>query len=99
VPPAPARLDDLTIQRELARLPGWSRRGDVLTKTFGFRTFPDAIGFVNRVADEAERMNHHPDLDIRYVKVMVTLSTHDAGGITQKDVDLAAVVETVAGQG
>jgi 4a-hydroxytetrahydrobiopterin dehydratase len=90
-------LDDLTIQRELsARLPGWSRRGNVLTKTYTFRAFLDGIAFVNRVAAEAERMNHHPDLDIRYTKVTVALSTHDAGGITQKDVELAAAMEGFA---
>lgn len=89
-------LDDLAIQRELARLPGWSRRGNVLTKTWTFRTYLDGIAFVNRVAAEADRVNHHPDLDIRYTKVTAVLTTHDAGGITQKDVDLALQVEQAA---
>lgn len=86
-------LDDLTIQRELSRLPGWSRRGTVLTKTYTFRVFLDGIAFVNRVAAEAERMNHHPDIDVRYTKITAVLTTHDAGGITQKDVDLATAME------
>jgi 4a-hydroxytetrahydrobiopterin dehydratase len=86
-------LSDLEIQRALGALPGWSRRGDVLVKTYALRTFPEAISLVNRVADEAERANHHPDIDIRYNKVVFTLSTHDAGGITQKDLDLASVIE------
>lgn len=90
-------LDDITIQRVLSRLPGWSRRGTVLTKTYTFRAFLDGIAFVNRVAAEAERMNHHPDLDIRYTKITVTLTTHDSGGITQKDVDLASAMELVSG--
>lgn len=91
-------LDDITIQRELsARLPGWSRRGQILTKTFTFRAFLDGIAFINRVAAEAERMNHHPDIDIRYTRVTVALTTHDAGGITQKDVDLAVTMESLAG--
>ena len=64
------------------------------------RTFPEAIGFVNRVADAAERANHHPDIDIRYTKLIFTLSTHDAGGITQKDLDLAGEIESLKdGQG
>jgi 4a-hydroxytetrahydrobiopterin dehydratase len=88
-----ALLSDIAIQRELGSLPGWARRGDVLTKTFKWRTFPEGIAFVARIADVAEEMNHHPDIDIRYNRVTCTLSTHDAGGITQKDVDLAIAIE------
>ena len=89
-------LDDLTIQRELGRLPGWSRRGSTLIKTFAFAKFLDGIAFVDRVAAAAERMNHHPDIDIRYTKITATLSTHDAGGITQSDIDLALEMEKTA---
>ena len=89
----PARLSDLEIQRALGSLPGWSRRGDVLTKTFTFPRFTDGIDFVVRMAGLAEASNHHPDVDIRYTKVTVTLSTHDAGGITVKDLDLAKEIE------
>jgi 4a-hydroxytetrahydrobiopterin dehydratase len=88
-------LSDLEIRRALAALSGWSRRGETLVKTFTMRTFPEAIAFVNRVADAAERANHHPDIDIRYTKLVFTLSTHDAGGITQKDLDLAGEIEAV----
>ncbi len=88
-------LSDITIQRELGSLSGWSRKGDALTKTFQFPTFELAIAFVNSVAESAERANHHPDMDIRFSKVMCTLSTHDAGGITQKDLDLAAQIEAL----
>jgi 4a-hydroxytetrahydrobiopterin dehydratase len=92
-------LSDIAIQRELGTLPGWARRGDALTKTFVFRTFPDAIAFVGRVADAAESAQHHPDLDIRYTKVTAGLSTHDAGGrVTQKDVDMARAMERLAAQ-
>ena len=87
------RLSDIAIQRALGGLAGWSRRGDVLVKTFAFRTFMDGIGFVNRVADAADETDHHPDLDIRYTKVIASLSTHSAGGITQKDLDLAAKMD------
>lgn len=87
------RLSDLEIQRALGTLPGWSRRGEVLTKTFTLKTFPDVMTLVNRIAEQAERMNHHPDMDIRFNKLVCTLSSHDAGGITQRDLDLAAAIE------
>jgi len=86
-------LSDIAIQRELGSLPGWSRRGDLLIRTYQFRNFGDAMAFVNRVADAAEAANHHPDIDIRYSKVTLTLSTHDAGGITQNDLDLAKAID------
>ena len=93
----PARLSDLEIQRALGNLPGWARRGDVLTKTFSFSRFPEGIDFVARVARQAEAANHHPDIDIRYTKVTLTLTTHDAGGITTNDLELAGAIE--AGEG
>ena len=89
-------LSDLEIQRALGTLPGWARRADTLVKTFPFRSWAAGISFVNRVSDAAERANHHPDLDVRYGKVTCTLSTHDAGGITQADLDLAAAIERAA---
>lgn len=88
-----ARLDDDRISERLARLPGWERQGSEIVKTFELPTFRDAIGFVTRIADRAEAANHHPDLDIRYRAVRVALSTHDAGGLTDKDFDLAAEIE------
>ena len=90
-------LSDIAIQRELGSLPGWARRGDALVKTFTFRAFPDAIAFVTRVADVAQAADHYPDIDIRYMKVTLTLNTDDAGGkVTQKDVALARKVEQAA---
>jgi Pterin-4a-carbinolamine dehydratase len=89
------KLSDIAIQRELGNLSGWSRRGDALTKTFQFKTFLGGIDFVGSVARAAEAMNHHPDVDIRYTKVSCTLSTHSAGGITQKDLDLAGQIERI----
>lgn len=86
-------LSDIAIQRELGTLSGWARRGDALTKLYQFRNFVDAVAFVNHVADRAEAANHHPDIDIRYSKVTLSLSTHDAGGITQNDLDLARDVD------
>ena len=95
-PPMPPRLSDLEIQRALGSLPGWARRADVLTKTFTFKKFSDGIDFVQRVARAAEKMNHHPDIDIRYTKVTCTLSTHDAGGITDNDLTLAGTIESLS---
>lgn len=86
-------LSDIAIQRELGGLPGWSRKGDVLTRTYQFRNFNESIDFVNRVADLAESANHHPDIDIRYSKVTLGLSTHDSGGITGMDIDLAKAID------
>jgi 4a-hydroxytetrahydrobiopterin dehydratase len=91
-----SRLSDLEIQRALGTLPGWSRRQDVLTKTFNWPTFAQGIAFVTRVAKAADAMNHHPDIDIRYTKVTCALSTHDAGGITERDLELAREIEQVA---
>jgi 4a-hydroxytetrahydrobiopterin dehydratase len=88
-------LSDIEIQRRLGSLSGWSRKGDVLTKTFQFRDFTGSMELVNNIARAAERANHHPDIDIRYNKVTCTLTTHDAGGITKKDLDLATEIEAL----
>lgn len=88
------KLSDLEIQRALGSLSGWSRRGDTLTKTFTFEKFADGIAFVDRVAKIADAMDHHPDIDIRYTKITMSLSTHDAGGITQSDLTLAERIES-----
>jgi 4a-hydroxytetrahydrobiopterin dehydratase len=89
------KLSDLEIQRALGGLAGWARRGDALTKTFIFERFADGIAFVDRVAKVADEMDHHPDIDIRYTKITMMLSTHDAGGITSSDLKLAERIETV----
>jgi 4a-hydroxytetrahydrobiopterin dehydratase len=87
------RLSDIAIQRELGNLPGWSRRGEVITKTFQFRDFLTGIDFVAAVAKAADAADHHPDIDIRYTKVTCALSTHSAGGITQNDLDMARKID------
>ena len=88
-----AKLSDLEIQRALGGLPGWARKGGVLQKTYSFARFADGIRFVDEIAKLADARDHHPDIDIRYTKVTFTLSTHDAGGITQADLDLAKAIE------
>src|SRR5688500_5406928 len=92
-PPWMAKLSDIEIQRALGTRTGWTRRGNAITRTFEFPTFPDAIAFVSRIAEVAERMDHHSDVDIRYTKVTCSLSTHSAGGITQKDFKLAEAID------
>lgn len=86
-------LSDIEIQRQLGALPGWARKGDTITKTYQFSAFPTGIDFLRKVADVAEEQQHHPDVDVRYTKLTFQLSTHDAGGITDKDFTLATSIE------
>lgn len=83
-------LDDAAIKNRLEDLSEWSEMNGSLQRTYQFKNFVEAMAFVNKVADLAEKAQHHPDILIRYGKVTLTLSTHDAGGITEKDFDLAA---------
>lgn len=83
------RLGESEIQDGLARLPGWQRAGDAITRTFSFADFKEAMAFVNRVAALADAMDHHPDIDIRYSKVSLRLTTHDASGLSARDLTLA----------
>ncbi len=89
-------LSDIEIQRTLGSLPGWTRKGDAIVKSYHFATFPAGIAFVAQVAELAEAQQHHPDIDIRYTKIQFACSTHDAGGITDKDFTLAQAIETLA---
>lgn len=82
-------LSDIEIQRRLGALPGWQRQGALLRRTFTFAGFPEAVAFAQTLVAPAEAMNHHPDVDIRYNRVIVSLSTHDSGGITENDLALA----------
>jgi len=82
-------LDESQIVERLARVPGWQRRGSEITRTWSFADFKGSMAFVNRVAQLAEAMDHHPDIDIRYSKVTLTLTTHDAFGLTARDFALA----------
>lgn len=93
------KLTDDEVRDGLAGLPGWAREGDEIVKVYERATFPDAIDFVGRIAELAEAANHHPDLDIRYRKVRVALSTHDSGGLTALDLSLAGEIEQAAESG
>ena len=90
------RLEEDEIQKALGDLPGWTRDGRTITKTFDRGSFNGAISFVNTLSELAVRADHHPDIDIRYRQVKVTLTTHDAGGLTDRDVALARQVEAVS---
>ncbi len=77
------------IKTSLVTVPEWKKSGVTISRTFGFKDFPAAIKFVNKVAVLAEKEWHHPDVDIRWNKVTLTLTTHDQGGLTEKDFALA----------
>lgn len=85
-------LSDPEIQDRAKQLEGWTVEGKQLQLTRKFKDFVEAIAFVNQLVEPAEAAGHHPDLEISYNKVTVTLTTHDAGGLTSKDFDLAKVI-------
>ena len=87
------KLDQQEIQEKMASFPEWSLNGDTLQRTFSFDDFLGAMDFVKRVAELAEEQQHHPDIMIRYNKVTLSLSTHDAGGLTSKDFGFAQCVD------
>jgi 4a-hydroxytetrahydrobiopterin dehydratase len=89
------KLHEAAVGAALEGLPGWSRRGDELVKTFRFDRYLDGIAFVDALAARAEAADHHPDLGVHWGRVEVRLTTHDAGGITEQDVDLARQIESL----
>lgn len=92
------KFDTGQIHQALGGLPGWSADGEsALTRTFKFKDHIEAMGFVTRVAMAAEVMNHHPDLRIVYNTVEVRLNSHDAGGVTERDVTLAEKIAELGG--
>ncbi len=87
------RMGEEQVGHELAARPEWSESGGSIQRTFAFKTFVEAMAFVNKAAAAAEAMQHHPDILIRYNKVTMTLSTHDASGVTMKDFELATKMD------
>jgi len=77
-------------EQRLTSLPGWAVENGELVKTFTFKDFREALAFVNNTGEAAESAGHHPDIDIRYNRVRLALVTHDAGGLTEKDFNLAS---------
>ena len=91
------KLTATAITAALRRVPRWKKQGRLITRTYEFKDFVVAMKFVNAVAKAAEKAWHHPDIDIRWNKVTLVLSTHDAGGLTEKDFALAAKFDLLAG--
>jgi 4a-hydroxytetrahydrobiopterin dehydratase len=90
------KLEEGGVLAGLALLPQWEREGEVIAREFRFKDFPAAMRFVNAVAEAAEAAEHHPDIDIRWNKVKLSLTTHDAGGLTNKDFALAQKLDGLA---
>lgn len=93
-----AVLTDDELREALDALPGWELAGGAICRDLRFADFREAVGFVVQVAFEAEAADHHPDIDLRYNKVHVALSTHSEGGITAKDLDLAHAISLLAAE-
>jgi 4a-hydroxytetrahydrobiopterin dehydratase len=89
-------MSEHEIDRALSELDGWSRSGDEITRTFTLASFPAALMFAGAVGHLAQRADHHPDIEIKYKKVTLTLSTHSEGGLTGKDFDLAGEIDALA---
>lgn len=89
-------LSDNEVRDAVAARPGWHAAPGAIHKEWLFPSFPDAVAFVVRVAFLAEAANHHPDVDIRYRRVRLTLTSHDAGGVTQRDLDLADGIDALS---
>jgi len=83
------------ISLHLKAIPDWSKHAQTICRTFKFEGFLMSIAFVRRIAKRAQKINHHPDIDVRFDKVKLTLSTHDEGGITEKDFSLARQCDVV----
>ena len=88
------RLSDQQIEAELKAVPGWELKDGEITRPYKFKDFTEAVAFVNRILPLAESADHHPDIDIRYNKVQLTLSTHSEGGLTSKDFQLARQIDS-----
>jgi 4a-hydroxytetrahydrobiopterin dehydratase len=87
------KLDEQELQAALAKLPEWSLKAGEIVREITLKDFAHAMVFVNGVAELAEGANHHPDIDIQYNKVRLALVTHDSGGITQNDIEMAAAID------
>jgi 4a-hydroxytetrahydrobiopterin dehydratase len=92
-----SKLSSTQIKAALPSVPKWRRKASVISRTFEFADFVVAMKFVNAVARAAEKACHHPDIDVRWNKVTLALTTHDAGGLTEKDFVLAAKCNKLAG--
>lgn len=92
-----AKLTDEELGAFISNAEGWTSQDDAIVKDFAFPGFRAAIAFVNRVAEQADAARHHPDIEVHYDRVRISLSTHDAGGVTEKDVAAAEGIDAAAG--
>ena len=90
------KLSEAEVASKTGSVPEWKRAGAEISRTFQFKDFAGSMKFVNAVAAEAEKANHHPDIDIRWNKVKLALSTHSEGGLTEKDFALAKICDKLA---
>ena len=90
------KLTDAAVQAALLTVPAWQLQNGMISRKFVFADFVAAMRFVNAIADAAEAADHHPDIDIRYNKVTLALTTHDSGGLTERDFALAAQADTLS---
>ena len=91
------RLNDAEIDERLERLDGWEREGEAITRTFKRDDFAGSVRFVQRIAEPAEEMGHHPDLAVSWDEVRVTITTHSEGGLTANDFELASRIDGLGG--
>lgn len=89
-------LNQTEIDQKIQSLPEWQQQNQTITRTFKFKDFVEAIAFVNKLVEPAEAAKHHPDLAVSYNTVVISLTSHDAGGLTQKDFDLAQTISQLA---
>jgi 4a-hydroxytetrahydrobiopterin dehydratase len=92
----PAPLTHAEIQEHLPAVPAWHHRGNAIERVFDRGDFNGALRFVNAVGEAADKANHHPDIAIQWNRVTLTLSSHDAGGLTRRDFDLAKTIDGIA---
>jgi len=88
------KLDEQTLRERLPALAGWEREGEAISRRYAFNGFKAAMAFANRAAELAERLDHHPDILVSYDKVTLTLTSHDSGGITERDLRFAGRIDT-----
>lgn len=89
-------LNGTELHHAIQGLEGWSVQGNTIERTFEFSNFVEAMGFVNRIAEAAEAVNHHPDIIINYNKVKLSLTSHDSGGVTQRDLRMAGKINELS---
>jgi 4a-hydroxytetrahydrobiopterin dehydratase len=91
----PQLLSDSELRDQLHHLPYWETDGKSISRTVAAKTFPEAIAWVVAIASAAETIDHHPDIDIRWTTLLISVTTHDRGGLTQLDIDLASTIDDI----